>query len=200
MLQEGADLSEGVATVAPYLVVLAAKSSEDVVLPTIAGAAPLADFAEVAAGILFPADLAGSVTSAVADSAVAGILFPADPDGILFPADTAGILFPADTVRTDTADVVFLADAEEVTVGLADLADAGIRFPADPSGTAAADVAFLADADPVTMGVTDLADAGAVPLAAPDMTFPEIEVVTVVWRGDFKPERMPCYDGRARAE
>ena len=271
MLQEGADLSEGVATVAPSLVVLVAKSSEDVVLPTIAGAAPLADFAEVAAGILFPADLAGSVTSAVADSAVAGILFPADPagilfpadpTGILFPADTAGILFPADTVRTDTADVVFLADAEEVTVGLADLADAGIRFPADPagilfaahpagilftadpagilftadpagillsadpagilfpadpsgilfaadpagilfpadpagilfaadpSGTAAADVAFLANADPVTMGVTDLADAGAVPLAAPDMTFPEIEVVTVVSSQNVCPAMM----------
>ena len=39
------------------------------------------------------------------------------------------------------------------------------------------DVAFLADADPVTMNATDLAD-GAVPMAAPDMTFPAIGLVT----------------------
>ena len=54
---------------------LAAKISGDIVLPTIAGAAPLADFAEVVAvddaaladaGIPFPADPAGSVTLAVA--------------------------------------------------------------------------------------------------------------------------------------
>ena len=265
MLQEGADLTEGVASVAPSPVVLAAKLSEDVVLPTIAGVAPLTDFAEVVAadataladagipfladpagsvtlavadptatGILFLADLAGSVTMAVADSAYAGILFPADPAGILFPADpagilfpadTAGILFPADTVRTDTADVAFLADTEEVTVGVADLADAGILFtadptgilfpadptgipfladppgilfPADPAGTAAADVAFLADADPVTMGVTGLADAGTVPLAASDMTFPEIELVTgtVVCGGEVTPMTIiENYDG-----
>ena len=230
ILQEGADLTKGVATVAPSPVILAAKISEDVALPTIAGAVPLANFAEVVAadnaaladagipfpadpagsvalavadlvvaGILFPADLAGSVTLAVADSADAGILFPADPAGILFPADpsgilfqadTAGILFPADTVRTDTADVACLADAEEVTVGVAELADSGILFPADPAGilfqadpagilfpadpagilfpaepikNVTANVAFLADADLVTMGVTDLADAGPVP-------------------------------------
>ena len=92
MLQEGADLTEGVTTVAPSPVVLAAKISEDVVLPTIARAVPLADFAEVIAadaaaladaGIPFPADPAGSVTLAVADPAVAGILFPADFAGIL---------------------------------------------------------------------------------------------------------------------
>ena len=187
MLQEGADSTEGVATVAPSLVVLAAKVSEDVVLPTIAGAAPLAEFAEVVAadaaaladaaipfppdpagsvtlavadpaavGILFPADLAGSVTVAVADSADAGILFPVDPARILFPADPAEILFPADPVGilfpADTAGILFPADP------------AGILFPADPAGTAAADVAFLANADPVTMGVTDLADAGVIPM------------------------------------
>ena len=50
---------------APSPVVVAVKISEDVVLPTIAGAAPLADFAEVVA-----ADAA-----ALAD---AGIPFPAD--------------------------------------------------------------------------------------------------------------------------
>ena len=80
------------------------------------------------------------------------MLFPADPAGILFPADPAGILFPADP--------------------------AVILFPSDPAGTVVADGAFLADADPVTMGVTDLADAGVVPLAAPDMTFPAIGLVT----------------------
>ena len=47
MLQEGADLTEGAATVAPPPVVLAVKFPEDVVLQTMAGAAPLADFAEV---------------------------------------------------------------------------------------------------------------------------------------------------------
>ena len=70
-------------TVAPSPIVVAAKISEDVVLPTIAGVAPLADFAEVVAadaaaladaGIPFPADPAGSVTLAVANPAAAGIL------------------------------------------------------------------------------------------------------------------------------
>ena len=105
----------------------------------------------------------------VAELADAGILFPADPAGILFPADPTGMLFPADP--------------------------AGILFPADPAGTVAADVAFLANADPVTMGVTDLADAGAVPLAAPDMTFPTIGLVT----GTVTCE-LPCYDGWTCAE
>ena len=43
-----------------------------------------------------------------------------------------------------------------------------------------ADAAFLTDADPVITNVTDLADAGAgaVPLAAPDVTFPAIGLVT----------------------
>ena len=169
------------------------------------------------AGILFPADPAGTATADVAfladaeevtvgvaelaDAEIvfptdpAGILFPADPAGILFPAEAAGILFPADTARTDPVDVAFLADAEEVTVGVAKLTDAGILFPtdtagilfptdtagtlfpADPAGTVAADVAFLADADPVTIGVTGLADVGAVPLAVTDITFPEVGLV-----------------------
>ena len=175
----------------------------------------MVDFAEVVAadaaaladaGIPFLADPAGSVTLAVAGPLLGYCSRPTLLGQslwlwltrILFPADTAGILFPADTVRTDTVDVAFVADAEEVTVDVAVLADAGILFPsdpagilfltdaagilfpadpagilfpADPAGTAAADVAFLAD-------VTDLADAGVVPLAAPDMTFPEIELVT----------------------
>ena len=79
--------------------------------------------------------------------------------GMLFPADPAGILFPADP--------------------------AGMLFPADPAGIVAADVAFLADADPVTMNVTDLADAGAMPLAAADMTFPAIGLVTGTQNGQI---------------
>ena len=108
----------------------------------------------------------------MADSADAGILFPADPAGILFPANPAGILVPA-----DPAGILFPTDT------------AGILFPADPAGTVAADVVFMADADPVTMNVTDLADAGAVPLAAPDMTFPAIGLVigTVACEGDATP-------------
>ena len=113
--------------------------------PLVGTTLAVADLAD--AGILFPADLAGSVTMGVADFADAGILFP---------ADTAGAV---------TADVAFLADAEEVTVGVTELADAG---------TVTADVALLADDVLVTMGVTDLTDAGAVPLAVTDMTFPEI--------------------------
>ena len=150
MLQEGADIPEGATTVAPPPVVLAAKFPNDVVLPTMAGAAPLADFAEVVAadaaaladaGMPFLADPAGSVTLAVADPAAAGILFPADlagpvtlavadsaDAGILFLADPAGILFPA-----DPAGILFPADP------------AGILFPADTARTDTADVAFLAD-------------------------------------------------------
>ena len=85
-------------------------------------------------------------------------------------------------VEVVDADVIFLADAEMVTIGVADLADAGIPFPADPVGmvtVAVADLAdagmpfsanpagavtvgaaFLANAEMVTIGVTDLADAG----------------------------------------
>ena len=130
--------------------------------PTLPGYCSRADpagklFQTNPARILFPADPAGKLFP----TDTAGILFPADTAGILFPADTAGILFPADTVRTDTADVAFLADAEEVTVGVAELADAGMLFPADPAG-------ILFPADP----------AGTVPLAAPDMTFPAIGLVT----------------------
>ena len=188
MLQEGTDLPEGATTLVPPPVVLAAKFPEDVVLPTMAGAAPLADFAEVVAadaaaladaGTPFLADLAGSVALAVADPATAGILFPADlagpvtsavadsaDAGKLFPTNHAGILFPA-----DPAGMLFPADPP----GILFPADpAGILFPADPAGTIAADVPFLADADPVT----DQADDGAVPLAVPDMTFPAIGLVT----------------------
>ena len=51
-------------------------------------------------------------------------------------SSTCGILFLtiADPAGTATAGVVFLADAEEVTVGVAELADAGILFPAKPAG------------------------------------------------------------------
>ena len=84
----------------------------------------VADLAD--ARILFPADPAGPVTIAVADLANAVILFPVNLAGLvtLGVADLAdaGILFQADPVRTVTADVAFLADAEEVTVGVIDLA------------------------------------------------------------------------------
>ena len=50
--------------------------------------------------------------------------------------------------------------AEEVTVGVTELADAGILFPANPAGAVTADVALLADSEEVTVGVTELADAG----------------------------------------
>ena len=84
----------------------------------------VADLAD--AWILFPTDPAGPVTMAVADLADAGILFPVNlagpvTFGVADLAD-AGILFPADPARSVTADVAFLADAEEVTVGVIDLA------------------------------------------------------------------------------
>ena len=209
VLQKPSRFSWGVAVVVTSPVVCADNGTEGVVLSLVAGAAPLADVAEVVAtdatssadaGILFPADPAGvvtigvapladagPVTMAVADLADAGILFPDEPAGILFPADPAGILFPADPAGTATADVVFLADTEQVTVGVAEVADAGILFPADSAGilfpadpagilfpadtagilfpadtarTDTADVAFLADAEEVTVGMTKLADAG----------------------------------------
>ena len=65
--------------------------------------------------------------------------------------------------------MAFLADAEMVTVGVTDLADAGILFPADPAG---ASIGVATDAGMVTIGVTDLADAGAAPLADAGMAFP----------------------------
>ena len=84
----------------------------------------VADLAD--ARILFPADPAGQVTMSVAELANSGILFLFNLAGpvTLGVADLAdaGILFPADPARTVTADVAFLADAEEVTVGVIDLA------------------------------------------------------------------------------
>ena len=165
-----ADFAGGFAAVATSPVVFAEDITEGVMLPTVAGALPLVDFAEVIAadatsladsGILFLADPAGVVTvgvaplanagpvnMAVADLADARILFPADPAGpvTMTVADlaNAGILFPFNLVGP-------------VTLGVADLADAGILFPADPARTVTADVAFLADAEEVTVGVIDLA-------------------------------------------
>ena len=51
---EGTDLTEGATTLAPTPVVLAAKFPEDVVLPTMTGAAPLDDFAEVVSADVLP--------------------------------------------------------------------------------------------------------------------------------------------------
>ena len=81
-----------------------------VVLPTIAGAAPLAEVAEVVAVSGRPCWGGGGITIGVAPLAVADpttmvagladarILFPANPVGTLSPSDPAGILFPADPV------------------------------------------------------------------------------------------------------
>ena len=48
-----------------------------------------------------------------------------------------------------------LADAEEVTVGVTDLADAGMALPADPAGAVTIGLAPLAVADLVTTSVTN---------------------------------------------
>ena len=68
-------------------------------------------------------------------------------------------MFPADPAGTVTVEVACLADAEEVTVGVTDLADAGMVLPADPAGAVTVDVASPADAELVTTGVTDGVDA-----------------------------------------
>ena len=166
VLHERADFAGGVAAVATSPVVLAEDNTDGVMLPTVAGAAPLADFAEVVAadatsladaGILFPADPAGVVTVGVAPLADAGPVTMAVAD-----LTDAGILFPADPAGVVTVGVAPLADAGMVTVGVTDLADAkaasltdaGILFPAYPAGI-------------VTMGVTPLTDAGAASLADP---------------------------------
>ena len=76
-------------------------------IPTIAGAAPPVDVANVVAaddaslavaGILFPADPVGMLSLTDQD----GTLSPTDLAGILFPADPAGILFPADIAEPVT--------------------------------------------------------------------------------------------------
>ena len=95
-------------------VVFAEDMTEGVMLPIVAGAAPLAKIVAVDstsladAGILFPADPAGVVTIGVATLAETGPVTMAVADlanaGILFPADLAG----------------------SVTMSMADFADAGI--------------------------------------------------------------------------
>ena len=154
-----------------------------VMLPTVAGAASLANFAEVVAADITSLADAAMVTMEVAVSADAGgasladasILFPAHPAGVVTKgvaplADAgpvtmavadladAGILFPADHAGTITVEVACLVDAEEVTVGVTDLADAGMAFLADPAGTVTVGVASLADAELVTTGVTNGVD------------------------------------------
>ena len=77
-------------------------------LPIIAEAAPLPDFAgEVAADATSLAD-AGLVIVGVADLAVAGAASLAD----------AGILFPADAAGEVTVGMAYVADAEMATVKL----------------------------------------------------------------------------------
>ena len=71
-----------------------------------------------------------------------------------------GILFPADPAGVVTVGVAPLADAEPVTMAVADLTDGGMLFPADPAGVVTVGVAPLADAGSVTMVVADLTDAG----------------------------------------
>ena len=175
-----------VAAAATSPVLFAEDITEGVMLQTVAGAASLADFAEVVAADATSLADAAMVTMEVAVSADAwaasladaGILFPADPAGVvdvgpvtMVVADLAdaGILFPADHAGPVTMAVADLADAGitfpgdlagPVTVGVVDLADAGILFPADPAGTVTVEVACLADAEEVTIGVTGLANAG----------------------------------------
>ena len=108
-------------------VIFAEDITDGVMLSTVAGAAPLADFAEVVAadatsladaGILFPGDPAGVVTIGVAPLADAGPVTMAVAD-----LTDAGILFPADPAGVVTVGVAPLADAGMVTVGVTDLAD-----------------------------------------------------------------------------
>ena len=189
VMDECTDFAGGAAAVATSPAVFVGDVTVGVMLPTVAGAAPLADFAEVVAadatsladaGILFLADPAVVVTVGVApladaematvtvaNLADAGILFPANlagpvTVGMAALAD-AGILFPADPAGTATVGMTFLCDAEVVTVGVSDLANAGMVFPADPAGAVTVGVASLTDAGMVTVGVNDLPDAGAVP-------------------------------------
>ena len=107
--------------------------------PVVAGAASLADLAEVVAvavapsavsGEASPAHLAGVVTIGVASLADAGAASLAD----------AGMAFPADLAVVVTVGVAYLVDAR-----VASLADAGMAFPADHSGVVTVGVAFLAD-------------------------------------------------------
>ena len=94
VLQEYVDLAVGgVAAVAPSPVVLAAGIPEGVMLPTIAVAVSLADFAEV-------------VAAYAASLADAGILFPDDPAGMV----TVGVAALVDAGPATMA-VVGLADA-----------------------------------------------------------------------------------------
>ena len=147
VVDECGDIAGGVAAVVMSLVVLVGDIAVGMMLPTVAGAASPADFAEVVAADAISLANAEMVTVGVTDLADAGIPFPADPAGVVTGgvADLAdaGIPFPADSVGTVTISVTDLADAgipfpadpaETVTVGVADLADAGIPFPADPTG------------------------------------------------------------------
>ena len=107
VMDECAAFAGGVAAVATSPVVFVGDVAVEVMLPTVAGAAPLADFAEVVAADATSLTDAGMVTVGVTELADAGAPSLADT-GILFPADPAGV----------------------VTVSVADLADAGIPFPA----------------------------------------------------------------------
>ena len=129
-------------------------NTDRVMLPTVAGAAPPADFVEVVAAdatsladaaILFPADPAGVVTIGVAPPPDAG-----DIKSLQLVSDLtdAGILFPADPAGVVTVGVAPLADVRPVTMAVADLTDAGILFSADPAGVVTVGVAprlFLPD-------------------------------------------------------
>ena len=156
----------GVAAAATSPVVCAQDITEGVMLSTVAGAASLADFAEVVAADATSLVDAAMVTIKVAISAVAGVASLANA-GILLPADPAGVV---------TVGVALLADAVPVTMAVADLADAGILFTVDHAGLVAMSVAGLSDAGilfpadlagPVTIGVASLTDAGILFTADP---------------------------------
>ena len=79
------------ATAATPLVVFAEDITEGVMMPTVAGAASLADFAEVVAADATSLADAAMVTMEVAILADAGAA-SLDDAGILFPADPTGVV------------------------------------------------------------------------------------------------------------
>ena len=73
---------------------------------------------------------------------------PSVPDGVDDGTSSAsGLLLTWPMLgycfRPTLLGLAFLADAEEVTLGVTELADAGILFLVDPAGTVTADAALL---------------------------------------------------------
>ena len=92
----------------------------------------MADLAD--AGMVFPADPAGTVIVGVASLADAGMVTVGVADLADIRASSladAGMVFPADPAGVVTVGVASLADAGMVTVGVTDLAGAA---PVDSAG------------------------------------------------------------------